>query len=166
MLLPIVLMLLRAFGELFLPVGSGARAALDLAGTPIVALLAGVIVAMFTLGLASGLDHSQLTESLGRALPPIAAILLIVGAGGGFKQTLVDAGVGTMIGRAAQGIAVSPLILGWLVAVGIRLADRIRHRGYHYRCRYRLAVGRRDGARGRWRCWSSQSARDRCSFRM
>ena len=38
------------------------------------------------------------------------------------KQTLVDAGVGTMIGRAAQGIAVSPLILGWLVAVGIRLA--------------------------------------------
>ena len=83
MLLPIVLMLLRALGELFLPVGSGARAALDLAGTPIVALLAGVIVAMFTLGLASGLDRRQLSESLGRALPPIAAILLIVGAGGG-----------------------------------------------------------------------------------
>ena len=122
MLLPIVLMLLRAFGELFLPAGSDARSALDLAGTPIIALLAGLITAMFTLGLASGLDRRQMSASLGGALPPIAAILLIVAAGGGFKQTLVDAGIGTMISRAAEGIAVSPLILGWLVAVGIRLA--------------------------------------------
>ena len=77
---------------------------------------------MFTLGVASGLNRRQLSDSMGGALPPIAAILLIVGAGGGFKQTLVDAGVGTMISRVAQGIAVSPLVLGWVVAVGIRLA--------------------------------------------
>jgi GntP family gluconate:H+ symporter len=122
LLLPIVLMLLRVVGELYLPIGSNVRATLDLAGTPLVALLAGVVAAMFTLGLASGLDRREVSGSLGGALPPIAAILLIVGAGGGFKQTLVDAGVGTMVGRAAAGLAVSPLILGWLVAVGIRLA--------------------------------------------
>ena len=45
-----------------------------------------------------------------------------MGAGGGFKQTLVDAGVGDLVGRAAQGMALSPLVLGWLVAVGIRVA--------------------------------------------
>jgi GntP family gluconate:H+ symporter len=122
MLLPIVLMLLRAFAELFLPAGSSARAALVVAGTPMVALLAGVIVAMFTFGAASGLDRRQISQSVGGALPPIAGILLIVAAGGGLKQTLIDAGVGTMIGRAAQDMAMSPLILGWLVAVGIRLA--------------------------------------------
>ena len=55
--------------------------------------LAGVVAAMFTLGLASGLDRRQVSESLGDAAA-VAAILLIVGAGGGFKQTLVDAGVG------------------------------------------------------------------------
>jgi GntP family gluconate:H+ symporter len=49
-------------------------------------------------------------------------MLLIVAAGGGLKQMLIDAGAGAMIGRSAQGIAMSPLILGWLVAVGIRLA--------------------------------------------
>jgi len=122
MLLPIVLMLLRAFAELLLPAASGARAALVVAGMPVVALLAGVIVAMFTLGAASGLDRRQISQSVAGALPPIAGILLIVAAGGGLKQTLIDAGVGTMIGRAAQGMAMSPLILGWLVAVGIRLA--------------------------------------------
>ena len=57
-----------------------------------------------------------------RSLPPIAGILLIVAAGGGFKQTLVDAGVGTVIADEAKSSHLSVLVLGWLVAVGIRLA--------------------------------------------
>ena len=122
MTLPIALMLLRAAGEFLMPAGSPVRSALEIVGTPVVALLVGVIVAMLALGVASGLNRGQLSDSMSAALPPIAAILLIVAAGGGFKQTLVDAGVGVMVGRAAQGAGVSPLILGWLVAVGIRLA--------------------------------------------
>ena len=122
MTMPIALMLLRAAGEILLPAGSRLRLTLDIAGTPVVALLVGVIVAMLALGLASGLNPRQLSDSMAGALPPIAAILLIVAAGGGFKQTLVDAGVGAMVGRAAQGTGLSPLVLGWLVAVGIRLA--------------------------------------------
>jgi GntP family gluconate:H+ symporter len=59
---------------------------------------------------------------VGSALPGIAGILLIVAAGGGFKQMLVDAGVGAVIGDLAKGSGLSPLILGWLIAVGIRLA--------------------------------------------
>ena len=35
---------------------------------------------------------------------------------------LVDAGVGAVIGDLAKGSGLSPLILGWLIAVGIRLA--------------------------------------------
>jgi len=42
---------------------------------------------------------------VGSALPGIAGILLIVAAGGGFKQMLVDAGVGAVIGDLAKGIA-------------------------------------------------------------
>jgi GntP family gluconate:H+ symporter len=122
MTMPIALMLLRAAGEFLLPAGTRLRSTLEIVGTPIVALLVGVVVAMLALGLASGLTRRQVSESMSAALPPIAAILLIVAAGGGFKQTLVDAGVGAMVGRVAQGTGVSPLILGWLVAVGIRLA--------------------------------------------
>jgi GntP family gluconate:H+ symporter len=122
MLLPVALMLVRAGGQLLLPAGSGARAALDVAGTPLIALLAGVVTAMITLGVATGLSAPQVSASVGGALPPIAAILLVVAAGGGLKQTLIDAGIGAMIGRSAQGMALSPLILGWLVAVGIRIA--------------------------------------------
>jgi GntP family gluconate:H+ symporter len=59
---------------------------------------------------------------LGGSLPPIAGILLIVAAGGGFKQVLVDAGVGNVVADAAKGANISALVLGFLVAVGIRLA--------------------------------------------
>jgi GntP family gluconate:H+ symporter len=121
-LLPVLLMLARAIGELTLDEEDGVRKALDVAGTPLVALLAGVLLAMFTLGFATGMNREQVSASIGGALPPIAAILLIVAAGGGFKQVLVDAGVGQVIADAAKDADLSPLLLGWLVAVGIRVA--------------------------------------------
>ena len=68
------------------------------------------------------MDRDQISATVGGALPAIAGILLIVAAGGGLKQVLVDAGVGQMVADAAKGANLSPLILGWLVAVGIRVA--------------------------------------------
>jgi GntP family gluconate:H+ symporter len=121
-LLPVVLMLLRAIGELLLNEGTLGRRTLDIIGTPIVALLAGVILGMFTLGFQAGFSRGQVSAFIGGSLPPIAGILLIVAAGGGFKQVLIDAGVGDMVANAAKDANLSPLLLGWLVAVGIRVA--------------------------------------------
>ncbi|GID91629.1 GntP family permease [Amorphoplanes digitatis] len=121
-LLPIVLMLLRALGELTLPEDNRLRTALDVAGTPVVALLAGVLLAMWTLGKRAGFDRVQTSAVIGGSLPPIAGILLIVAAGGGFKQVLVDSGVGNVVANAAQDANMSALLLGYLVAVGIRVA--------------------------------------------
>jgi gluconate:H+ symporter, GntP family len=121
-LLPVVLMLGKAVADIWLADGSTARTVLDATGTPLFALLVAVIVAMFTLGMGAGFGRARIAESVGSSLPPIAAVLLIVGAGGGFKQTLIDAGVGKAITQAAQGANMSALVLGWLVAVAIRLA--------------------------------------------
>ncbi len=77
---------------------------------------------MFTLGVPSGMDRRSISASVGGALGPIAGILLIVAAGGGFKQVLVDSGVADVIASWAKDVNVSVLVLGWLVAVGIRLA--------------------------------------------
>ena len=120
--LPVILMLLRAVAELTMAEDSGARKFLEFLGTPAVALLLGVLASMVFLGFGSGMNKSQVEKSVGSSLPPIAGILLIVAAGGGFKQMLVDAGVGAVIGDLAKGSGLSPLLLGWLIAVGIRLA--------------------------------------------
>jgi GntP family gluconate:H+ symporter len=121
-LVPVVLMLLRAIGELLFDEGNALRAVLTLIGTPVVALLAGLVLAMITMGFRAGFTRSEVSATVGGALPGIAGILLIVGAGGGFKQVLIDAGVGEVVAQAAEGANISALVLGWLVAVGIRLA--------------------------------------------
>jgi GntP family gluconate:H+ symporter len=121
-LLPVLLMLLRAIGELTMDEGSGVRSFLDVLGNPPIALLIGVVVAMFTLGRAVGFGRERISATVGGTLPAIAGILLIVAAGGGFKQLLVDSGISDLIADWASGVHFSPLVLGWLVAVGIRLA--------------------------------------------
>ncbi|GGN44393.1 GntP family gluconate:H+ symporter [Actinoplanes campanulatus] len=121
-LLPVMLMLARGIAELLLPEGSALRDALEVLGEPVVALLAGVFVAMYALGKRAGFDRKETSAVLGGALPPIAGILLIVAAGGGFKQVLVDAGVGNVIADAARDANINALLLGFLVAVGIRVA--------------------------------------------
>jgi len=55
-------------------------------------------------------------------LGPTATILLVIGAGGGFNQVLVQSGVGGAIAKAAIGSHASPLILAWVVAALIRVA--------------------------------------------
>ena len=122
-LLPIVLMLIRAVVDLTVDdPKNGLQKVTDVLGTPSVALLIGLIIAMFTLGTAVGFGREQISGITGGALPAIAGILLIVAAGGGFKQLLVDSGIGDLIAKWAEDANFSPLVLGWLVAVGIRLA--------------------------------------------
>ncbi|EWT03551.1 gluconate transporter [Intrasporangium oryzae NRRL B-24470] len=120
--LPVVLMLIDAITKLLVTdKENGTRKVVDFLGTPVVALLIAVLFCYIALGLGSGMTRQQASDSVGASFPPIASIILIVAAGGGFKQTLVDAGVGDVIKDWATGVNISVLLLGWLVAVLIRL---------------------------------------------
>ena len=121
-LLPVALMLGKALVDIFATEGTALRTTFDFLGTPLVALLIAVFVAMFTLGRGAGMGLRETTRSIEQSLPPIAGILLIVAAGGGFKQTLIDTGIGAMVATWVENSGLSVLLLAWLVAVLIRLA--------------------------------------------
>ncbi|GAA3529407.1 gluconate:H+ symporter [Aeromicrobium panaciterrae] len=121
-LLPVVLMMGKAFADIAVDEGTTTRKMLDFIGEPFVALLLSVLVAIFTLGRGSGMDKDEISDVLSNALPPIAGILLIVGAGGGFKQTLIDTGIAEVVADFVKDSGVSVLLLAWLVAVLIRVA--------------------------------------------
>jgi GntP family gluconate:H+ symporter len=121
-LLPVVLMLFRTVAEVALPEDNAVRSFADFVGTPFIALLISVLVAMWTFGVARGFGNQRVNSWLGASLAPAASILLIIGAGGGFKQLLIDSGIGDSIAKAANGLSVSLLLLAWTVAVLIRLA--------------------------------------------
>ena len=56
------------------------------------------------------------------AVPPIASVLLVVGAGGGFGRVLDAAGAAKAIAQLMGGLEFSPLVLGWVIASVLRLA--------------------------------------------
>lgn len=122
LLTPLVLMLIKAAADLWAPKDAPWLPLLDFLGDPIVALLIAVLLAMVTFGTTVGFGASTLSKKVGQSLMPIAGIVFIVGAGGGFKQELVDGGAGTAIAKIAIASGLSTLLLGWMVAVLIRLA--------------------------------------------
>jgi GntP family gluconate:H+ symporter len=122
-LLPVVLMMGKALADILQDDEEALlRRILDVLGTPVIALLIAVFVAIFTFGRGAGMGREDITKSLESSLPPIAGILLIVCAGGGFKQVLVDTGIGTQLADWATGANISVLLLAWVLAVLIRLA--------------------------------------------
>lgn len=120
-LMPVLLMLTAALAGALLPAG-GVRAALELAGTPLMAMLLSTLLALVTFGTACGFDRARMLRFAEEALPPIASVLLVVGAGGGFGRVLDIAGVDTAIATAMGGMRLSPMVLGWVVASLLRLS--------------------------------------------
>ncbi|MCQ9164889.1 GntP family permease [Arthrobacter sp. STN4] len=122
LLSPLVLMLIKAAADVWMAKGNPLHPLLDFIGDPVVALTVAVLLAMVTFGTGVGFSAQVLTKKIGQSLLPIVGVMLIVGAGGGFKQVLVDGGTGTAIAKIAVAASLSVLLLGWIVAVLIRLA--------------------------------------------
>lgn len=121
-LLPPVLMMSRSLISALLPEGNILRSIAEFLGDPVMALLIALFYAIFALGLAQGADMGRILGILNTCLAPVAAIILIVGAGGGFKQMLIATKIGDLIGHWAAGAHVSPLLLGWSAAALVRIA--------------------------------------------
>jgi GntP family gluconate:H+ symporter len=121
-LLPVLLMLAATVADLVLPSRATVRSWIDLAGSPIAAMLIATLFAFYSFGTARGFTRSELLKFSETSLAPAAGILLVVGAGGGFNRVLVASGVGDAMATVAQSVQLSPLLLGWLVAALIRIA--------------------------------------------
>jgi gluconate:H+ symporter, GntP family len=122
-LLPVALMMGKALVDIFIDDKSNVlRQIFDILGRPLMALLIAVVVGIFTLGRGAAMTREQIVKCVEASLPPVAGIILIVAAGGGFKQVLVDSGIGTLLADWAKGAHVSVILLAWVLAVLIRLA--------------------------------------------
>ncbi|MDH5104688.1 MAG: gluconate:H+ symporter [Lentilactobacillus diolivorans] len=95
---------------------------IEFIGSPSIAMLISLFFAMWTMGWARKRTTAQIMESLENAVKSIAMLLLVIGGGGAFKQVLIDGGVGKEVAKIFLGSSMSPLILGWLIAVVLRIA--------------------------------------------
>jgi H+/gluconate symporter-like permease len=86
-----------------------------------VVMLLSLAIASYTLGVARKTSISSLMETYGAAVKDIALILLIVAGAGALRQIFVESGASQDIAASLEGISLNPLILGWFVALVIRV---------------------------------------------
>jgi GntP family gluconate:H+ symporter len=121
-LIPVFLMLLASGADIAFDPASSLRSTLHFVGNPIVALLLALLFSFWSLGRSRHFTREEVMKFCNDCLGPTATILLVIGAGGGFNQVLVQSGVGKAIAHLAIGSHASPLLLAWSVATLIRVA--------------------------------------------
>ena len=120
-LLPVLLITLAVIANIYLPDGALLKKILLFTGDSTIALLLAVLIATWFFGLRSGHSIETIMKWLNEAVSGIAMILLIITAGGVFKQVLIDSGTGTYIASFSSKWHMPPLIFGWVVTALLRV---------------------------------------------
>lgn len=92
-------------------------------GHPFSALTIAVLIAMYWLGARRGTTRDQLSKLSMEAMKPAGVIILITGAGGVFKQVLVNSGVGGMLAGGMADLGLPLIVLAWLIAAAVRVTQ-------------------------------------------
>lgn len=121
-LIPAILMISNTIANHFLIKESTLAVILNFLGSPNISLLVSVLVAMYIFGVRAGRTVDETSSTISNAIKGIATVVLIIGAGGVFKQVIIDAGVGEHIAASVSGLSISPLILAFFITVVIRWA--------------------------------------------
>lgn len=118
--IPVFLMAVTGFTEFILPEDNMFFKAMEFFGSAPIALLIALLLSFYILGIRIGRSLEDVMKSCTDSVKPMAIIILVIGAGGAFKQVLVDSGVSDYIKTVTEGWAISPILLAWLIAVIMR----------------------------------------------
>ncbi|UOB17660.1 GntP family permease [Abyssalbus ytuae] len=121
--IPIVLILLSTFTNsgLINISNSVIKKTINLLGHPFSALILANVIAWYLLGIKLGFSKDQLLNITAKSMGPAGMIILITGAGGVFKQILVNTGAGEMIAKSLADVGFPVLLFSFFVAVLIRV---------------------------------------------
>jgi Gnt-I system low-affinity gluconate transporter len=92
-------------------------------GHPFAALTLATLSAAYFLGIRRGKTRAELLNISTKSLAPAGLIILVTGAGGVFKQVLVDSGIGLTLAEVISGSGIPLLLLAYIVAVVIRVSQ-------------------------------------------
>ena len=125
-LLPIAIIFLGSWADSLAAPSSILNQILHFVGSPDIALLIAVLVALITLGSRSQSGQHHGRELLRRltteSFEPIANVLIILSAAGGLSGVLHDSGAAQATVSLALGAHMPPLVLAWLLAAVVRVS--------------------------------------------
>ncbi|MCG6200776.1 gluconate transporter [Psychromonas antarctica] len=119
--LPLLMIGLKTIAARFVEPTSAAHGWLEFIGHPFTAIMVACLAAFYLLGTKRGISRNRIMEICGNALQPAGIIILVTGAGGVFKQVLVDSGVGAALGNLLAGSGLPVVILAFILAAAVRV---------------------------------------------
>lgn len=99
------------------------RAWVDFIGHKNIALIIGALIAVGVLAKQRGFGLKKIESLMGPPLETACMIILITSAGGAFGYALRSAGVGTAVADLAKTYSLNLVLLGWVVAAVVRVAQ-------------------------------------------
>ena len=121
-LLPVILIALSVFLPQLSTGNKQLTSVFLFIANPRIVLLIALLYATYSLGLKQGIKLKKIMTFYSDAIKDISVILMIVGGAGILKQVFMDSGVNNDIACMLLGLHVNPLLLGWLIAMAIRVA--------------------------------------------
>ncbi len=94
---------------------------LQMVGHPFTALILANLIAWYILGIKRGINKEKLLEITTKSMAPAGIIILLTGAGGVFKQMLVNTGTGEMLANYFSNAGISILLVAFIAAVAVRI---------------------------------------------
>lgn len=120
-LLPVLLITLAVIASNFFKETFLLRKILLFTGDPVIALLISVITALIYFSFITGTSMEKMTGRVHDAISGIAVILLIITAGGVFKQVITDSGAGNYISSFCSKWQMPPLLFAWVITALLRV---------------------------------------------
>jgi GntP family gluconate:H+ symporter len=125
-LLPVALIFMGSWADSLTSAGSLPNQITHFIGSPDIALLIAVLVALATLGprIQTGRHHGRelLRQLTSEAFEPIANVMVILAAAGGLSGVLRDSGAAQATVGLALGAHMPPLVFAWLLAAVVRVS--------------------------------------------
>ena len=123
--IPIILIVLNTvlnsalFGDEVIP--QNIKKWMQMIGHPFSALILANLIAMYLLGIRRQVSKEALLEMTTKSMGPAGIIILLTGAGGVFKQMLVNTGTGEMLANYFAQEGVSIIVFAFLAAAIVRI---------------------------------------------
>ena len=113
---PIVFIAVGTLGHI-LVTDPNAKSIFGFIADPTIALLFSILITL----VIQNIPVQKAMDSCVEGVKSVAMIILIIAAGGAFKQILVDSGIGEQVKYLTADLNLSPFFIGWLIAATLRV---------------------------------------------
>jgi len=120
-LMPVLLITFSVIGKYVFKEDSLVAQVLSFVGDTTIALLISVLLAMYIFGIRQNYSVTETMKWVQDSVSGIAMIVLIITAGGVFKQVLTDSGTADYISSFSEKWNMPPILFAWVITALLRI---------------------------------------------